>query len=72
MLVDIFRFFNIISGLININTASQSELEKLTGIGPVYAQKMIEHRPYSTKEELVSKGVISQKVLEKIKESISL
>ncbi len=60
------------SGLININTASQSELEKLTGIGPVYAQKMIEHRPYSTKEELVSKGVISQKVLEKIKESISL
>ena len=60
------------SNLININTASQSELEKLTGIGPVYAQKMIEHRPYSTKEELVSKGVISQKVLEKIKESISL
>jgi competence protein ComEA len=60
------------SNLININTASQSELEKLTGIGPVYAQKMIEHRPYSTKEELVSKGVVSQKVLEKIKESISL
>lgn len=60
------------SDLININTASQSELEKLTGIGPVYAQKMIEHRPYSTKEELVSKGVVNQKVLEKIKESISL
>lgn len=60
------------SNLTNINTASQSELEKLTGIGPVYAQSIIEHRPYSDKGDLVTKGVISQKILEKIKESISL
>lgn len=58
--------------LVNINTASQSELEKLVGIGPVYAQKITEHRPYSSLEELVTKGAISQKVLEKIKTSISL
>lgn len=58
--------------LVNINTSSQSELEELDGIGPVYGQKIIEHRPYSTLEELVSKGAISQKVFEKIKNSISL
>lgn len=61
-----------ISDLVNINTASQSELEKLVGIGPVYAQKIIEQRPYSTIEELVSKGAISQKVLEKIKNAITV
>lgn len=58
--------------LININSSSQSELEKLNGIGPVYATNIIEHRPYSNTEELVSKGVISKKVFEKIKNNISL
>ena len=58
--------------LVNINTASQKELESLDGIGPVYAQKIIEQRPYSNVEELVSKGAISQKTLEKIKNEISV
>jgi competence protein ComEA len=60
------------SNLTNINTASQSELEKLTGIGPVYAQSVIEHRPYSNTQELVSKKIIPQKTYEKIKSEISL
>jgi len=58
--------------LVNINTASQSELEKLVGIGPVYAQKIIEQRPYSNLEELVSKKIIPQKTYEKIKNEISV
>jgi competence protein ComEA len=61
-----------LSNLVNINTSSQSELEKLNGIGPVYATNIIEHRPYSNIDELVKKGVISQKVLEKIKNAISV
>lgn len=61
-----------ISNLININTASQSELEKLVGIGPVYAQKMIEHRPYSNTEELVTKKIIPQKTFQKIQNEISV
>ncbi len=61
-----------VQGLVNINTGSQSELEKLVGIGPVYAQKIIEGRIYSNVEELVTKGVISQKVFEKIKNEISV
>lgn len=60
------------TGLVNINTASLSELDKLPGIGQVYGQSIIEHRPYSDVQELVSKGAISQKVLEKIKNEISL
>ena len=59
------------SGLVNINTASLSELDKLSGIGPVYAQKIIDNRSYSTLEELVSKGAIGQSLFEKIKNSIT-
>ncbi len=57
---------------VNINTSSQSELEKLNGIGPVYATNIIEHRPYSTAEELVSKGAVSKKIFEKIKGEITI
>ena len=60
------------SGLININTASQIVLEGLPGIGPVYAQNIIEQRPYSTVEELVSKGALKQGVYEKIKDEVSV
>ena len=58
-------------GLVNINTSDQKDLESLVGIGPVYAQNIIEHRPYSNLEELVSKGAISQKVFDKIKNDIT-
>ena len=58
-------------GLVNINTSDQKGLESLVGIGPVYAQNIIEHRPYSNLEELVSKGAISQKVFDKIKNDIT-
>lgn len=59
------------SGLININTASLRELDSLPGIGQVYAQNIIEHRPYSTIEELLSKNVLKASVYEKIKSLIS-
>jgi competence protein ComEA len=59
------------SGLLNINTASQSQLEELPGIGPVYAQSIIEHRPYSTVEELLSKDALKKSTYEKVKDLVS-
>jgi len=59
-------------GLININTASASELESLNGIGPVYARSIIEHRPYSSVEELLSKSALKKNVYEKIKDKVSV
>jgi competence protein ComEA len=58
--------------LVNINTASQKQLESLPGIGPVYAQNVIEHRPYSSIEELVSKEALKTHVYEKIKDLITI
>ncbi len=58
--------------LVNINTASLKDLDTLPGIGPTYAQNIIDHRPYSTLEEVVSRGAIKQNLFEKIKDKITL
>lgn len=57
---------------VNINTASLKELDSLPGIGQTYGQNIIDHRPYSKPEELVSKGAIKQGLFEKIKDLISV
>lgn len=59
-----------VSGLININTATLKELDSLPGIGPVYAQNIIEGRIYSTVSELLSKKVLNSYTYEKIKDKV--
>ena len=66
------EIFGVDTKLININAASQSELETLWGIGPVTAQNIIEQRPYSSVEELLSKKIIKQNVYDKIKDQIAV
>lgn len=61
-----------VSRLISVNTASESELDTLPGVGPVTAKKIIDNRPYQTLEELVSKKAVGQSVFEKIKNQISI
>ena len=58
------------SAKININTAAQSELESLAGVGPVTAAKIISGRPYQKIEELTDKKIIGKAIFEKIKDSI--
>ncbi|MBI4035414.1 helix-hairpin-helix domain-containing protein [Candidatus Daviesbacteria bacterium] len=58
------------SSKVNINTASQAELEALPGIGPVTASKILSDRPYQAVEDLLSKKVLSKPVFEKIKEQL--
>lgn len=60
------------SSLVNVNTASQSGLEALWGIGPVTAQSIIEQRPYSAVEELLSRKILKQNVYDKIKDQLSV
>ena len=57
---------------VSINSATQDELETLPGVGPVSANKIIDGRPYSSIDELLSKKAISASVFEKIKELITL
>lgn len=55
---------------ININTASEGELDSLSGVGPVTASKIISDRPYQTVEDLLNKKIVSKAVYEKIKDQI--
>lgn len=59
-------------GTVNINTASQKELESLWGIGPVTAQNIIDHRPYSSVEELLTKKILKTNVYETNKDKLSI
>lgn len=60
------------TGRTSINNASKGELMDLYGIGEVYSQKIIDNRPYTSVEELVSKDVIPNATYEKIMDEISL
>ena len=60
------------SQLISINKASAKELESLPGIGEKRASDIISNRPFSSLNELVSKGAITQTIFDSIKELITL
>lgn len=60
------------TSLINVNTASQSLLEELSGIGPITAKKIMDLRPYKSVQELLSKKAVGQSVFDKIKEQVSV
>lgn len=56
--------------VVNLNTATQAELETLSGIGPVTAGKILESRagaPFKTVDELRERGLVGEKTFEKIR-----
>ena len=56
--------------LLDINSASADDLKALKGIGEADAKRIVENRPYRTKDELVQKKVISKGTYDKIKAQI--
>lgn len=63
---------NTSEGIININSASEAELDTLPGVGQITAQKIMTNRPYQTVEELLTKKVVNKSTFEKIKLQVSV
>jgi competence protein ComEA len=63
------------SAKININSAKQSELEEIAGVGPVTAEKIIEYRKeegsFASVDSLTEVSGIGPKTLEKIEDEIT-
>ncbi len=57
---------------VNINTATQQELESLPGIGPAMATRIIEGRPYSKIEDLLRVKGIGPATFDKLKDLITV
>ncbi len=56
--------------LLDINSASEAELQALPGIGDKRAAEIVKNRPYKGKDELVQKNIIPAGVYAKIKNQI--
>jgi competence protein ComEA len=56
--------------VLDINSASADELKALKGIGEADAKRIVENRPYKTKDELALKKVVPMATYNKIKDQI--
>ena len=60
---------------VDLNRATQAELEALPGIGPATAQKIItarEEAPFTTVDELRSRGVLGEKTFDKLRDLLTV
>ncbi len=56
---------------VDLNTASKQDIAALPGIGPHYAQTIIDARPFTSKEDLLRKKTIPEATYDKIKDRVS-
>ena len=55
---------------LDINTASERELQALPGMGAAYARRVVEGRPYTAKNQLLTRGVLPPAAYEAIRDRI--
>jgi competence protein ComEA len=63
-------------GLVNVNTASESDLEELPGIGPVLAQRIVDYRtqhgPFSSVDGLLDVSGIGPATLDEFRDQVTV
>ncbi len=64
------------AGLINLNTATVQELDTLAGVGPVTAQRILDHRQrigrFTSVDQLLDINGIGPKTLEKLRSQVTV
>ncbi len=64
-----------VTGVVNLNTATEAQLDALPGVGEKAAQRIIEHRkktPFKRVEELVKVKGFGKKKFEKLKPHLAV
>lgn len=56
--------------LLDINTATPTQLKALPGIGDNYVQRIVAGRPYTAKNQLSTRGILPQDEYEHIRDQI--
>ena len=64
----LYPIFSLATDKVDINTATLEQLDTLVGIGPKYAQAIIDGRPYSFVDDLLRVKGIGEITLQKIKD----
>jgi len=62
----------VMTEMVNLNTASKSKLDTLWGVGEKRAEDIINNRPYKSVEELVEKKVLTESIVERNKELLTV
>jgi competence protein ComEA len=55
---------------LDINTATPDQLKAFPGIGDAYSKRIIDGRPYTGKNQLLTKGILPAATYNKIKDQI--
>ena len=66
-----FRRSSVNEPAININEASQQELMQSLGLDADVADRIVEHRPYPSKIDLLGRMVVPEEIYQSIKHRIS-
>lgn len=55
---------------LDINTATEAELRALPGMGVAFARRVLEGRPYTAKNQLLTRGVLPQDTYGRMRDQI--
>jgi competence protein ComEA len=57
--------------MVDLNNASKKDIAALPGVGPDYAQTIIDARPFKSSDDLLRKKVIPQETYDQIKDRVT-
>jgi len=60
------------TGPLDVNSASLADIEQLPGVTPSMARRIFEGRPYKTVDELVERGLLSERELDRVRKKIKV
>jgi competence protein ComEA len=76
LIIVLFAFTGVAHAAVNINTATQAELETLQGIGPAKAKAIVDHRkkngPFKSPNDLEKVNGIGPGIMKRLRKDITV